>query len=135
MAKCRFAFTENIIMMCGLSNKIWSLPMDLNNLKTKDLHELIEKAKKRISEIEKSEAVEVRAKLFALAKEHGYDAAQLISGSVMAKGAADADKVRRPAKAKYQDPASGKTWTGRGLKPLWVRAILATGNSLDSVLI
>ena len=111
--------------------------MDLSNLKTKDLHELIEKAKKRISEIEKSEAIEVRAKLFALAKEHGYDAAQLIGGgAAMAKSAAtDSEKVRRPAKAKYQDPASGKTWTGRGLKPLWVRAILASGKSLESALI
>lgn len=108
--------------------------MDLSNLKTKDLHELIEKAKKRISEIEKSEAIEVRAKLFALAKEHGYDAAQLIGGSTKAVSA-DAEKVRRPAKAKYQDPDSGKTWTGRGLKPLWVRATLAAGKSLDSLLI
>ena len=109
--------------------------MDLSNLKTKDLNELIEKAKKRISEIEKSEAIEVRAKLFALAKEHGYDAAQLISGGGTTKAVADTEKVRRPAKAKYKDPASGNTWTGRGLKPLWVRALLAAGNSLDSVLI
>ena len=109
--------------------------MDLSNLKTKDLHELIEKAKKRISEIEKSEAIEVRAKLFALAKEHGYDAAQLISGGVSSKVAAELDKVRRPAKAKYKDPESGTTWTGRGLKPLWVRATLAAGKSLESLLI
>ena len=109
--------------------------MDLSNLKTKDLHELIEKAKKRISEIEKSEAIEVRAKLFALAKEHGYDAAQLISGGGTSKVAAEQDKVRRPAKAKYQDPESGTTWTGRGLKPLWVRATLAAGKSLESLLI
>lgn len=110
--------------------------MDLTNLKTKDLHELIEKAKKRISEIEKSEASEVRAKLFALAKEHGYDAAQLIGGNSLTKVVVpDVEKVRRPAKAKYQDPDSGKTWTGRGLKPLWVRATLAAGDSLESLLI
>ena len=110
--------------------------MDLTKLKTKDLHELIEKAKKRISEIEKSEAIEVRAKLFALAKEHGYDAAKLIGGVGVANiVTADVEKVRRPAKAKYQDPASGKTWTGRGLKPLWVRATLAAGKSIDSLLI
>ena len=110
--------------------------MDLTNLKTKDLHELIEKAKKRISEIEKSEAIEVRAKLFALAKEHGYDAAQLIGGAGLAKIVdTEVEKVRRPAKAKYQDPASGKTWTGRGLKPLWVRATIASGDSLESLLI
>jgi len=110
--------------------------MDLTNLKTKDLHELIEKAKKRISEIEKSEAIEVRAKLFALAKEHGYDAAKLIGGVGLANiVTTDAEKVRRPAKAKYQDPDSGKTWTGRGLKPLWVRATLAAGKPIESLLI
>ena len=112
--------------------------MDLTNLKTKDLHELIEKAKKRISEIEKSESLEVRAKLFALAKEHGYDAAQLITGvglGLTKDLTPEVEKVRRPAKAKYQDPASGKTWTGRGLKPLWVRATLDAGDSLESLLI
>jgi DNA-binding protein H-NS len=109
--------------------------MDLSNLKTKDLHELIEKAKKRIVEIEKSEVAEVRAKLFALAKEHGYDAAQLIGGSATktTSAASASDKVRRPAKAKYQEPGSDKTWTGRGLKPLWVRAALAAGKSLESL--
>jgi DNA-binding protein H-NS len=108
--------------------------MDLSNLKIKDLNELIEKAKKRITEIEKSEAQEVRAKLFALAKEHGYDAAQLIGGSAApAKAAATGEKVRRPAKAKYQDPNSSATWTGRGLKPLWVRAALEAGKSLESL--
>jgi DNA-binding protein H-NS len=106
--------------------------MDLSNLKIKDLNELIEKAKKRIVEIEKSEAQEVRAKLFALAKEHGYDAAQLIGG-VSAPAKPTSDKVRRPAKAKYQDPNSSATWTGRGLKPLWVRAALEAGKSLESL--
>jgi DNA-binding protein H-NS len=109
--------------------------MDLSNLKIKDLNELIEKAKKRISEIEKSEAQEVRAKLFALAKEHGYDAAQLIGGggAAPAKAAAAGEKVRRPAKAKYQDPNSSATWTGRGLKPLWVRAAIESGKTLESL--
>ena len=106
--------------------------MDLSNLKIKDLNELIEKAKRRITEIEKSEAQEVRAKLFALAKEHGYDAAQLISG-VSASVKSTVEKVRRPAKAKYQDPNSSATWTGRGLKPLWVRAALDAGKSLESL--
>jgi DNA-binding protein H-NS len=108
--------------------------MDLSNLKIKDLNELIEKAKKRISEVEKSEAAEVRAKLIAMAKEHGYDAAQLIGGGGSTKAAVAAgDKVRRPAKAKYKDPVSGATWTGRGLKPLWVRAALEAGKSLASL--
>lgn len=34
--------------------------------------------------------------------------------------------------AKYRDPASGKTWSGRGRRPAWVVAAESAGNSLDS---
>ncbi len=36
---------------------------------------------------------------------------------------------------KYRCPLTGSTWTGRGLKPAWVRAALANGSSLDDLLI
>lgn len=36
---------------------------------------------------------------------------------------------------KYRDPQSGKTWTGRGMKPLWMKAALENGASMDSFLI
>ena len=29
--------------------------------------------------------------------------------------------------AKYKDPATGNTWSGRGLKPKWLTAALAEG--------
>lgn len=32
--------------------------------------------------------------------------------------------------AKYRDPASGQTWTGRGLKPKWLAIALASGKTL-----
>ena len=31
---------------------------------------------------------------------------------------------------KYRDPASGTTWTGRGLKPKWLSAALESGKTL-----
>ncbi|WP_238446949.1 H-NS histone family protein [Azohydromonas australica] len=34
---------------------------------------------------------------------------------------------------KYRDPASGKTWTGRGLKPKWVTEALESGKTLDDL--
>jgi DNA-binding protein H-NS len=34
--------------------------------------------------------------------------------------------------AKYRDPISGKTWSGRGRRPTWVVAVEAAGKSLDS---
>ncbi|WP_397411189.1 H-NS family nucleoid-associated regulatory protein [Polaromonas sp.] len=36
---------------------------------------------------------------------------------------------------KYQDPASGKTWTGRGKTPAWLAAQLAAGHSKHEYLI
>jgi DNA-binding protein H-NS len=34
--------------------------------------------------------------------------------------------------AKYQD-GNGNSWTGRGVKPLWLRDALASGRSLESM--
>ena len=36
---------------------------------------------------------------------------------------------------KYKDPSTGSTWTGRGKMPKWVSAALASGRSLESMLI
>ncbi len=36
---------------------------------------------------------------------------------------------------KYQDPASGKTWAGRGKTPAWLAAQLAAGRSKQEYLI
>lgn len=35
---------------------------------------------------------------------------------------------------KYRDPATGSTWSGRGLQPAWVKAALASGKTLDELL-
>lgn len=37
--------------------------------------------------------------------------------------------------AKYRDPISGREWSGRGLKPTWLKAALDEGKSLDDFLI
>lgn len=36
---------------------------------------------------------------------------------------------------KYKDSATGNTWTGRGKMPKWVSAAVASGRSLESLLI
>lgn len=32
---------------------------------------------------------------------------------------------------KYRDPASGATWTGRGLKPRWLKSAIEGGKSVE----
>lgn len=39
-------------------------------------------------------------------------------------------KVGAKIAAKYRDPESGATWSGRGLRPKWLVAKIAAGNSL-----
>jgi DNA-binding protein H-NS len=61
------------------------------------------------------------------------------------KPTAKAGKVRKPrakrastgikVAPKYKDPATGGTWTGRGKMPKWVSAAVASGRSLESLLI
>lgn len=36
---------------------------------------------------------------------------------------------------KYRDPETGATWSGRGLKPKWVQAKLASGKTLQDLAI
>jgi len=35
-----------------------------------------------------------------------------------------------PRGVRYHDPATGQTWTGRGLQPAWLRAALGAGGKL-----
>ena len=42
---------------------------------------------------------------------------ELTAGDLFVKGARG---MRGKAEPKYKDPATGKTWTGRGKPPLWI---------------
>ena len=78
-------------------------------------------------------------KLVAL---HGFGARELgivepvgVVEAIPSTAAARADGERRTIPAKYRNPETGDTWTGRGLRPKWVEAALAEGKSLDDLLI
>jgi len=57
------------------------------------------------------------------------------AASVPSKGAgrkaASKTKGRRAGKARYRDPATGKTWTGMGPQPRWLKEALAAGKTMD----
>lgn len=73
---------------------------------------------------------------------HNFNARELgivdpvgVVEAIPAAATARADGERRAVPAKYRNPETGDTWTGRGLKPKWVEAALAEGKSLDDLLI
>jgi DNA-binding protein H-NS len=55
----------------------------------------------------------------------------LTLADIGARGAAAAAAPRAKAPVKYRDPATGQTWSGRGLQPNWLKAALAAGRTLD----
>ncbi|OPZ61137.1 MAG: H-NS histone family protein [Deltaproteobacteria bacterium ADurb.Bin510] len=44
-------------------------------------------------------------------------------------------KEVRAVKAKYRNPATGETWSGRGIAPRWLQEAEKAGKSRDSFLI
>lgn len=81
---------------------------------------------KQIAEAQRSAKADAIAKVKALMSEYGLTAADL-SGKV---SAAKTDTSRKVA-AKYRDPETGQSWSGRGLKPKWLQTALAAGKSLQ----
>lgn len=82
---------------------------------------------KRIADAQRTAKADAIAKVKTLMAEYGLTAADLAGKSPVAAKAEGGKKVA----AKYRDPASGQTWTGRGLKPKWLTAALASGKSLE----
>jgi DNA-binding protein H-NS len=70
------------------------------------------------------------AQIKSLMAEHGLTLSDLGGKSPAPASAAPARKGRK-VPAKYRDPESGTTWSGRGLQPKWLKAALASGRKLS----
>ena len=70
----------------------------------------------QIAEMRHAEIAAAIAQIKSLINEHG-----LTSDDIFNTGKFKATKVKtNPAQAKYLDPVSGKTWSGRGINPKWI---------------
>lgn len=96
---------------------------------------------KQIAEFQKEKRGEAIASVKALMAEYGLTAADIVGGrptkapasAAPASPAAPAKKSKaagRKVAAKYRNPATGDTWSGRGLKPRWLVAAIAGGKTL-----
>jgi len=64
----------------------------------------------------------------ALMAQHGLTSADLIVAARKTSRAGGG--TSKPVAAKYKDD-QGNSWSGRGLKPKWLAAALATGKKID----
>lgn len=70
------------------------------------------------------------AQVRQLMQEHRLSVADVVGGEPGTR-AGGAGKATGPVAAKYRDAATGKAWSGRGLKPNWLREALAGGRTLE----
>jgi len=81
---------------------------------------------KQIIDAQREERSSAVAQVKSLMAQYGLSLADLGTRSAAAPRGAGSGKVA----AKYRDPATGDTWSGRGLQPKWLKAALASGRSL-----
>jgi DNA-binding protein H-NS len=94
-----------------------------------DLNELLaQKAalEQQILDAQRAQRAQAVAQVKALMAEYGLTLADL-GTRVAATRKSGAGKVA----AKYRNPATGDTWSGRGLQPNWLKTALAGGARLE----
>lgn len=84
---------------------------------------------KQIQDARRSEQAGVLNQIKALMSQHGLTVEDLgtKTGASPKKSANAGKKVA----AKYRNPSTGETWTGRGLQPKWLKAAVVTGQRLE----
>jgi DNA-binding protein H-NS len=81
---------------------------------------------KQIADAQRGARVDAINQVRALMSQYGLSLADLGTRSAAAPRASGTKKVA----AKYRNAATGESWSGRGLKPKWLNAALASGRSL-----
>jgi DNA-binding protein H-NS len=86
-----------------------------------NLQELLaqrEALEKQIAQQRQAEASDALNKVRELVKEFGLTESDIFGKGKSSGGAKPAGKKVAP---KYRDPATGNTWTGRGIAPKWLQ--------------
>jgi DNA-binding protein H-NS len=83
----------------------------------------------QLAAVQSEQRQDAIAKVKALMAENGLTVADL--GGVSAARADKPAKAPGKVAAKYRDPASGSSWSGRGLRPRWLVAAIAAGKTVQ----
>ncbi|WP_347990278.1 H-NS histone family protein [Methylomonas sp. AM2-LC] len=102
--------------------------INLNDKSDKELAEILNSAKNQLEENRRAKTKNVVAKIETLA----------ISIGVTVKIYSPGDVNESPSKkvaARFRNPSTNQTWTGRGLAPKWLRALEESGRNREEFII
>lgn len=93
--------------------------MDFSNYTLADLKVMLAELPAEIQRREAEERAKTLADLEKLAKERGYNLADLVASQK-----AEPKKAKKPVPAKYRNPDNqDQTWSGRGIAPKWLKDV------------
>jgi DNA-binding protein H-NS len=101
--------------------------MNISKYSSQELRQLKVDIDKELKKRRKDEVKQAQKELRTVAERYGFSLTELLSAQPAKAG---------PAKGgvKYRHPEdSGKTWSGRGRKPAWVKDWEGAGRSLDEL--
>jgi DNA-binding protein H-NS len=84
---------------------------------------------KQIAEVQREERANAIAQIRSLMQQFNLSPADFANRGGGAAPKASGPPAGGSVAAKYRDPATGKTWSGRGLKPRWLREAIDNGKS------
>jgi DNA-binding protein H-NS len=82
---------------------------------------------KQIADTQRAERADAVAQVRALMAQYGLSLADIGAKAPSGPRRGTGAKVA----AKYRDPATGNAWSGRGLKPKWLKAALDSGRAMS----
>jgi len=102
------------------------MAIDLSSMSSQELDALMLAAAEQKKRKLREKIGEVRRKVIALAKDEGYTIDELFGS------AKPSDGERKKVEPKYRNSANpSETWSGRGRRPRWMEALIATGKKQD----
>ena len=104
---------------------------NFSNMALHELAEFVQKAEKALADKVKSERKNVLLQIRELADSIGVTITIHEDG-----GKAPSSRKGSKVPAKYRNPsAPDQTWSGRGVKPVWLRELLQQGRKIEEFLI
>ena len=93
-----------------------------------------EELERQISSTQSAERSDVLSKVKALMSEYNLSIEDLQKADKgrAGKGSREGGSVKgSKVAAKFKDPETGASWSGRGLQPKWLKAALADGKKIE----